>query len=498
MKKIALLALLLGLPVVAAEPSGGMPVSEAIVFKNGLAFVTREGSLTFRDGEATVAPAPEALLGTLWITAGDRTIDFVRASHETVQTETAATSVAALLDANAGKTATLLIGDREYSGKLLAVPAGGERLVLLEIGGKVHAFNRDDVKSAAFAAAPVLSLSTPSTRPALSIHANGGDGAQAAMIRYLRAGMSWIPDYTIELLDDKRARVAMKATLINDGEDLRNAHVRFAVGFPNFGFASVPSPMTLQQTLQEFLGWLGRGASDVANRFANVMTQQVMVNSSTAMGDDAAVFQGLPAMGESAEDLFFYEKEGVTLAKGERALFPILSQVVPMRHLYRWTVSEDKVWHSISLKNSGTTPWTTAPALVVSNGKPLAQDTLAYTAAGATGEVKLTVATDVAVEREEAEIERKPGDVRRFGYTYDAVIVEGTLTMRNFKREAITLEVTKEIEGQSTLRAPEGTVTRLAAQPKAVNPSERLEWQVPIAAGATATVRYRYKVWVRD
>jgi hypothetical protein len=41
-------------------------------------------------------------------------------------------------------------------------------------------------------------------------------------------------------------------------------------------------------------------------------------------------------------------------------------------------------------------------------------------------------------------------------------------------------------------------VTRLALQPKAVNPSERLEWQLPVAAGATRTVKYRYKVWVRE
>ena len=138
------------------------------------------------------------------------------------------------------------------------------------------------------------------------------------------------------------------------------------------------------------------------------------------------------------------------------------------------------------------------PALVMSNGKPLAQDTLAYTAPGARGEVKLTIATDVAVERTETEVERKPRDLERSGYSYDAVIVEGTLTMRSFKRNAITLDVTKNIEGQTILREPEGKVTRLALQPKAVNPSERLEWQVPLPAGGTATVRYRYKVWVRE
>ena len=435
------------------EPPEAMRVTEAIVFKNGLAYVTREGTLAFREGEARIAPAPDALLGMLWVAAGERRIDGVRASKEDVPVESDATSIAALLDANAGRKVTLLIDDREYTGKLLAAPAP---LALLEIDGKVRAFNRDGVKSVAFAEPPSLKASQPESRAVLSIHASGGDGTESAMVRYLRSGLSWIPESTIELLDDDRARVTMKATLIDDAEDLRGARIRFAVGYPNFAFAGVPSPMTLQQSLQQFLATLtgGFGPNDC---FANVMTQ-VTVNSATASGAEA-VFPGPPAEGESAEDLFFYEKESVTLGKGERGLYPILAEVVPFHHIYQWTVADegpgqgtDEVWHSISLANRGTTPWTTAPAFVVSKGKPLAQDTLAYTAPGATAKVKLTIATDVAVEHAEVEVERKPRDLERFGYAYDAVMVEGTLTMRNFKREAITLEVAKTIEGQSTLR----------------------------------------------
>ena len=496
MKRAALLASFVLLPVLAASPRppSETRVTEAIVFKNGLAFLTREGTLTFQEGEARVAPAPDALLGTLWIAAGERRIDAVRASNEVTKVESDATSIAALLDANAGRKVILLLDDREYTGTLLESPAP---LVLLQIEGKVHAFNRESVKSVAFAEAPSLKASQEESRSVLSIQAKGGNGTESATIRYLRNGVSWIPDYTVELLDGERARVSMKATLINDGEDLRDARIRFAVGYPSFAFAHVPSPMTMRQTLQQFLAALSGNAFNT-DRFANVMTQQIAMNAPTAMDADA-VLPGPPATGESAEDLFFYDRNPVTLAKGERGMFPILSEVVPFRHVYRWTIAErDEVWHSVSLTNSGTTPWTTAPALVVSNGKPLAQNTLPYTASGSRAEVKLTLATDVSVERTETEIERKPRDLQRFGYTYDAVVVEGTLTMRSFKREPITLDVTRTIEGQSTLREPEGKVTRLALQPRAVNPSERLEWQVALPAGQSRTVKYRYKVWVRE
>ncbi|HEY0373014.1 MAG TPA: hypothetical protein VGD79_13500 [Thermoanaerobaculia bacterium] len=493
MKHLALLVFLAVLPVLAQVP-GELPVAEAIVFKNGLAFVTRQGPLAFHDGEARV-PAPDALLGTLWVAAGDRTIDAVRAFNETVGVDGAATSIGALIDANIGRIATLLVDDREYTGKLLAAP---EALVLLDVDGKVYAFNRGSVKHLTFATLPVLRVSTPTQRAALTIQARGADGAETATIRYLRSGLSWLPEYVVELLDDKRARVSMRATLVNDAEDLRNARVRFAVGYPNFAFAGVPSPLTLQQGLQEILSALARDPSGTRGRFDNSIASQMMVNVATAAGNDAMVFPVPPSTGESAEDLFFYEKDRLTVAKGQRVQLPILEQVVPLRHIYRWNAADGQVWHSISLTNNGSTPWTTASALVMANGKPLAQDMLAYTASGAPGEVKLTIATDVAVEHEEAEVERKPRATERSGYSYASVVVEGTLTIRNYKREAITVEVTKTIEGESTLREPAAEVTRLALQPNAINPSERLAWQVPVGAGGTAKVRYRYKVWVRE
>ena len=527
MKRIALLVLFLAVPVPAQAPRD-LPVDEVIVFKNGLAFVSKQGRLDFRGGEARVTPVPEALLGTLWIAAGDRAIDSVRASTETAGVESAATSIGALLDANVGRVATLLVDDREYTGKLLAAPAAEEavqpsprhamsvdgwnggpvaadRLVLLEIAGKTHVFNRASVKSVAFAA-PVLRVSMPVKQTALTIHARGADGAEPATIRYLRSGLSWVPEYTVDLLDDTRARLSMRATLINEGEDLRDTRVRFAVGYPNFGFAGMPSPMTLRQGLQELLSMLSRDPSGMNNRFDNSITSQaISMNMATGAGNDSMTFPAPPATGESAEDLFFYEKNGVVLAKGERAMFPILERVVPLRHVYRWSVPDDanspardQVWHSIALTNDGSTPWTTAPALVVSNAKPLAQDTLAYTAAGAPGEVRLTIATDVAVEREETEVERKPRAMERGGYSYASVVVEGELTLRNYKRERIEVEVTKTIEGESTQGTPKAEVTRVAAEPNAINVRERLDWQVPVAAGGKVTLRYRYKVWVRE
>jgi len=479
-------------------------VTNAVVFKNGLAFMTREGNVAFSNGVARVWPVPDALLGTLWIGASGRTIDEVRAVKEERAGE-AVDSIADLIDANVGRAVVVTVGNRDYSGTLVRSTTP---LLMINVDGKVHAFDRSKVESIAFAQSPVTEPQVPT--PVLLIASRGSDANVPLTLSYLRSGVSWMPEYSIALADDGHAQMTMQATLINDGEELRDARVRFAVGFPSFEFSHVASPMTMQQSLIEFLSSLGRDESP--NLFANAVSQQQVfanVGGRASEVDTDAIAKRLE--GETSEDLFFYDRPNVTLAKGERGLYPVFTESVPFRHVYLWEVPQeteetrsriekpaDRVWHSIVLTNSGATPWTTAPAFVLAHGKPLAQNTLGYTAVGSHGTVKLTVATDVGVERQELEVERKPRDLERSGYHYDAVTIEGTLVVRNFKREAITLSIDKSVEGTTLSHQPKAKVTRRALRPRAINPTERLEWEVPLGAGEEKTVKYRYKVWVRE
>jgi len=477
-------------------------VTNAVVFKNGLTYITREGNVAFAGGGARVWPVPDALLGTLSIGANGRAIDEVRAVKEAHAGEAVA-SISDLIDANVGRAAVITIGDRDYSGTLIRSTAP---LVMINVDGKVHVFDRTKVQSIAFAQSPVTQPELPA--PVLLITARGSDASVPLTMSYLRNGIGWMPEYSIALGDDGHAQIAMQATLINDGEELRDARVRFAVGFPSFEFSSVASPMTMEMTLTDFLARLG-GEEEAPNAMANNVATQVYGYAARSAVDTEAIARRLE--GEASEDLFFYDRPNVTLAKGERALYPVFTENVPFRHVYLWEVPEetdetrgrvqspeDSVWHSIRLTNSGATPWTTAPAFVLVHGKPLAQNTLHYTAAGAEGTVKLTVASDVGVERDEQEVERKPRDLQRGGNHYDAVTIEGTLRLHNFKREPITLSIVKNVEGTSLSHQPKAKVTRRALRPKAINPTERLEWEVPLGAGEEKTVKYRYKVWVRE
>ena len=37
---------------------------------------------------------------------------------------------------------------------------------------------------------------------------------------YLRKGITWIPDYTLKVLDDDNAELTLRGTLVNEAEDL--------------------------------------------------------------------------------------------------------------------------------------------------------------------------------------------------------------------------------------------------------------------------------------
>src|SRR5262249_3237999 len=152
--------------------------------------------------------------------------------------------------------------------------------------------------------------------------------------------------------------------------------------------------------------------------------------------------------GAPEEDLFLYSRGGVTLNRGERATYNVFSSSVAYEHAYEWEAHDQPrldgfgspvqgnynngtpdaavvttVWHSIRLKKSSKSPWTSAPALVISGTKPVSQDMLPYTPKEATSSLKITVATDIRASHEEREVTRQQNVERRRGYNYDLVTV---------------------------------------------------------------------------
>ena len=522
---VSCILLSLATSVSAEEP---FPVQRAIVFKSGVAWVEHRTTVPLSDGWGALPIAPAAIFGTVSLTSPATGIAELHAENVEDSTRPVA-SLDDLLRANRGKNVTIRTSDRTVTGRLVQVPersdsaaaaeprrdafagpANAEPLLFLDTGSSVIAISRMSVQSVELESPNYqVQHSSPRLRFRTSTRR---DGSIPVTLGYMRRGVGWLADYSIELRSDSAAHLAMQATLINDGAALQGADVQFAVGFPNFAFSTVPSPLSLEQTLAQFYQSLERrGTGSMA--MANVAVQQSLAYSAEAepavIGPDSTSALG----GEGMGDLFFYSAPNVTLQPGERASFAVFEAEVPYRDIYVWEIpaeqqtnqqrfppseaKADQVWHSIELTNSTQYPWTTAPAIIFSGGRPLAQETLHYTPAGAGSKVRLTVATDISVSREELETSRQENALQRFGYQWDTVTVSGKLQIRNLKRQPVTLTVGKTVEGEVIERAA-GKVSRLAAEPRAINPAERIEWELPLAAGESRTIEYRYKVHVRN
>jgi len=103
--------------------------------------------------------------------------------------------------------------------------------------------------------------------------------------------------------------------------------------------------------------------------------------------------------------------------------------------------------HKLRLTNKGAFPFTTAPALLVKSDRVLAQGMMTYTAVGADMDLEMTTAVDVQVARSERETRRTPNAATWQGSSFARTDLEGKLTLTNYRREAVTVKVTRFVLG---------------------------------------------------
>jgi len=525
----------------APEPE--LKTAAVAAFKNGLAFVVKQGDVRLEGGVGNLASVPNATLGSLWIAPNDAgaSLDELVAHQDKVVRQQNLTVLTDVLLANTGKVVTVIDNSqKEYSGEIVglrqseksvaeSVNAAGDRVVpqphpvpeffLLKSDGKLLALYFHNIARVILPENPILQQAQEEERKAMRFKIKGATGHASLTMGYLEHGLGWTPSYLVSLQDEKTAQITMQAVLVNDAEDLKDTEFFFVVGVPNFAYANIPSPMALQQSLLEFMQAASRkDESDL--RYSNAL----MAQRTSGIAYEAAAAPSFSATSEELqgvqeEDLFLYSRKNVTLAKGERATYNVFSDTVSCQHIYEWTVEDqprvdgfgnaqnvnsasdrgpkDNVWHSLRLKNTTKFPWTSAPTMVISGTRPLSQDTVPYTPKSASSNLKLTVATDIRASHEENEVERQKEIQRRRNYNYDQVTVEGKLTIKNYKSKEVRLSITDKVRGTVESQSDAGKADKLAEAIAVDNPLTRMTWEVSLKAGEERVIKYRYKVWLR-
>ncbi|HSR50339.1 MAG TPA: hypothetical protein VLV83_05885 [Acidobacteriota bacterium] len=485
-----------------ANDTTAIPVREVTVFKDGHAFILHEGQVpTDEQGDVVLDSLPEPVLGTFWPYSADPSVALagVVAGRRTLSTSRDAVTLVELLMANTGKRA--LISENSgasYEAVIRSVPrwtdpgSDAEKLgdVILfqtDDGTRVAAMNR--VRDVTFLEEPETSWTHSQTRNLLELDLDWKGKSPAAAARvgmvYLQKGIRWIPTYKVELDEGGTARIRLQATLLNEITDLEDTTVHLVIGVPSFAFKNNLDPIVLQDTAAQ-LSRHFRSDERTAHAFSNALTTQVAYTGiARTSGDSGDENRGGELSGSAKqEDLFIFTVEHISLKKGERMVVPITDFELEYEDVFtldlpfapppevRTSVSQTQaalarqmskpiVRHNIRLSNDSSYPLTTAPALVLRDGRLLAQGLMSYTAIGGTCDLEAGDAVDIQVRKNEEEVRRLPNAVVWRNDVYAKVELEGSVELTNRRGTPVRLEVTRWVLGNVDGADNDGKVTRI-------------------------------------
>jgi len=196
----------------------------------------------------------------------------------------------------------------------------------------------------------------------------------------------------------------------------------------------------------------------------------------------------------------------------------LFSLTIPATEVFEWTVMDPPrpagdeysarlslgqdlssgVWYSLRLKNETGMPLTTAPAITFRDWKPLGQDLIRFTPIGGENILRVSPATEVIGTHTLEEKTRETVTLKTNGsnYSFDLITVEGTMKIRNVKKQAVEMVITRNINGEVISATDGGKIKREGFNLASLNPNSVVKWNVTVPPGEKE-IKYTYKVYVR-
>ncbi len=531
-------------------------VKRVAVFKNGYAFTYREGEAQTQNGWVYTNNTPIGVLGTIWGYSGSpnvRVMQLLASENEKREMERV-TDIAEILIANEGARIRFIDnynkafeGTYEIVGRNRNFAAPVPRTdyftdeyredlvtIALKTETGIMFFSAASIRNIEIVGQPKMEKIKISKENRLALKVEGAkDGERINLgIAAFERGIRWIPAYRVEVKGSpvKEAKLELEAMLINELTDLKNSEIFFVVGVPHFLFQEQMSPLSMNTAFAGVSSYFSAGTrGNRRDTYSNaIMTQQsnYQVDGADSSYDEDAT----PTVSNeersntfSAEQLFLYQATDITLKKNERASLRLFSLTVPASEVFEWTLNDapnttqryldysgnsnstpllqdlsSKVWYALRLKNQTGMPWTTAPALSFREWKPMGQDMLSFTPVGGENILRITPATEVIGTHKLEEKARVQADIRYAGstYSFDLITVEGTIKLKNIKKEAVEVVLTRNLIGDVVSATDAGKISREGLNLQAVNPNSVVKWNLSLPSGEKE-IKYTYKIYVR-
>jgi hypothetical protein len=500
-----------------------LPIREVTVFKDGHAFLMHEGRMpTDPSGNVILDYLPTPVLGTFWAYSGEKggRLAAVVASQHKVRIQRTALTIRELIEGNIGArvVVTELPTGREttplsYQARIIDVPQrtgeeldktdlpslGGKlpqkgNVVLLETESGIKATSIERIVDVTFASPPKRESSSEEFRNLLTLKLDWQSrraAPEAAVgMSYLQKGLRWIPEYKITLDGSGNAAVQLQATLINELADMEDVTAHLVVGVPAFAFKDMVDPIALQQTLARLSPYFEPNST---SRLSNsIMTQvaapAVADERNNSLREPSGDFGPEITASQKNEDLFIYTVQHVTLKKGQRLVLPVNEAAIQYGDIFTLEIPfalpaeirreelrandeqlreltrlarEPKVMHKIRLSNKSGFPLTTAPALILRDGRVLAQTLISHTPVGAQYDLPITQAVDISLKKDDKEIRRVPNADTWQGRQYGRIDLAGTLVLTNHRGQPADLEIVRYVLGSATEAGSGGKIERI-------------------------------------
>jgi hypothetical protein len=531
----------------ARPPGDPVPVESRVravgLFKNGLAVVRRTVTLP-KDGRYEVADVPDAVHGTLWIES-DAVVE-ARVTHRDVEVpadlghdlhgELAGRTVSIQLRGDAPAITGRVAGtataatdgpswDRSFeqphptwgwwgppsSATALVQPVAPRRFLVLESDGELTYV---DTSSIVWLRAESAETKRTQRRQVLVLEASGvAQGPATVRISYLQKGMAWAPSYRVDLSDPKSLMLRQQAVLKNELGDLEDVEMQLISGFPSVEFSHVRSPLSLATTWAEFFRQLGQRFAPAQGALTNVMSQAVMTNYAAPADGGAAI---LPS--SEGVDLHYHDIGQRSLAEGDSLMLEVAEGEAAYDRIVEWIVPdtrdangrwideyhrrqdperyEDAAWDAVRFRNPLSFPMTTAPALVVEDGRFCGQRQTHWVNPGEETTLRITKALSLRTRSTEHE---EPGErevIRYGGQNFRRTTVTGELLLCNHRKEAVSLVIRRQFSGDLLEADGEPEKSLREEGVYSVNPRHELVWKIALEPGVERTLRYRYDVLV--
>ena len=497
------------------------------IFKNGLGFFVRDGEVTLSDGWCLADQIPPATFGTLAIYAHNENeaVDIVGSGpgrtivfdgHDYAKDDaTKRKELHSLEQLNVELTYLHKGETQTASGKLVSV---GPEFAILDSQSGNFAVSVESITKLQVLQLPLrihVAKSLNTDNPSEN-QTEESDHKTKLGIAYLRKGITWIPDYTLRILDENTAELTLRGTIVNQAEDLIHTDVNLVVGVPHFLHTDKLAPLAVGQIIRTIGSAVAPAQiqSQIMNRAAIVQNAQQSYNGnmsgmmvpqmapqpdSVEGGDLTALVGNLPQMNAAAAtDYTTYTQKDLTLRAGEKAIVTLFTQKINFDHIYRWDTG-GQIRHLLVLKNTTDSAWTTGPCLAVSDQRPLSEDVLKYVPRGTSGELEITEAINIAHKRTEQELNRElKAYMPRNNDPYDLVTLDGKIVLKNFEHREADMVITCPVPGKPTEASDDGQAAIDSTELRLTARNGRIVWRLKLAPGEEKTLTYKYERYVKS